>query len=64
MTNNGYEGMAIADGGTATLEYARVTFGEKIDDKDRQKVRAALEKYCKLDTQAMIDILKGLADRM
>ncbi|MCX5709014.1 MAG: DUF2779 domain-containing protein, partial [Candidatus Omnitrophica bacterium] len=60
MTKTSYEGMEIADGGTASREYERVTFGDNIDEKDRQQVRAALEEYCQLDTQAMIDILEGL----
>lgn len=60
MTGKGYAGMEIADGGTASLEYERVTFGEKIEESDRQQVRQALEKYCELDTQAMVEVLAGL----
>lgn len=60
MTGSGYEGMEIADGGTASREYERVTFGSNIDLKDRQRVRQALEKYCAQDTMAMVDILEGL----
>jgi hypothetical protein len=60
MTKMSYEGMEIAEGGEASREYARVTFGSNIDPKDRQKVRQALEKYCELDTQAMIEVLEGL----
>jgi hypothetical protein len=60
MTKTSYEGMAIADGGTASREYSRVTFGSNIEEKDRQKARLALEKYCQLDTQAMIEVLGEL----
>ncbi len=60
LTDSSYEGMEIAEGGLASREYARVTFGSNIDPKDRQKVRQALEKYCELDTQAMVDVLEGL----
>lgn len=60
MTKTSYEGMEISDGGEASREYARVTFGSNIDPKDRQKVRQALEEYCQLDTQAMIEVLEGL----
>ncbi|OGB89301.1 hypothetical protein A2625_03950 [candidate division WOR-1 bacterium RIFCSPHIGHO2_01_FULL_53_15] len=63
LTDSSYKGMEIADGGTASREYARVTFGENFDPKDLQKVRTALEKYCQLDTQAMIDILASLRNR-
>ena len=60
MTKTSYEGMEIADGGTASLEYERVTFCDKIDEKERQRIRRALEEYCQLDTQAMVEVLKGL----
>jgi hypothetical protein len=60
MTKTSYEGMAIADGGTASLEYERVTFGDNVEENDRQRVRHALEDYCQLDTQAMIDVLSAL----
>ena len=60
MTKTSYEGMEIAEGGKASREYARVTFGSNIDPKDRQRVRQALEEYCQLDTQAMVDVYKAL----
>ena len=62
MTKTSYKGMEIADGELASIEYARVTFGENIEESDRQKVRQALEAYCKLDTQAMVDILGKLKE--
>ena len=52
--------MEIADGGMASMEYYRVTFGNNIDEKERQRVYRALEKYCDLDTRAMIEILEKL----
>lgn len=64
MTERSYEGMEIADGGTASLEYERVTFGSNIEEKDRQRVRQALKEYCKLDTQAMIDVYEALKKTM
>ena len=60
LTGKSYDGMDIAEGDKASREYLRVTFTE-VDDNDRRKVRKALEEYCKLDTQAMIDILKALS---
>jgi len=62
LTGTSYAGMEIADGATASREYERVTFGSNIEAKDRQKVRDALEKYCQLDTQAMIDVLEKLKE--
>ena len=60
LMGKGYEGMVIGDGGTATTEYARVTYGEGVDPGDRAKVYEALEVYCGLDTKAMVDILGRL----
>lgn len=60
LTGKGYEGMTISDGGQATSEYARVTYGDGVDTVDRQKVYADLEAYCGLDTKAMADIVAML----
>ncbi|MFA5039620.1 MAG: DUF2779 domain-containing protein [Candidatus Omnitrophota bacterium] len=60
LTGSTYEGLEISDGEMASREYYRVTFDGGIDEKERQRVRAALEKYCDLDTKGMIDILKAL----
>lgn len=54
-----YSGMEIGDGMTASNEYARVTFGD-VSEEDRAGVRAALLKYCHLDTLAMIKIIQAL----
>ena len=51
--------MEIAEGGTASLEYLWVTYGD-VDEKERQKVRHQLEKYCALDTEGMIWIVEEL----
>lgn len=61
LTGGSYEGMGISEGGAASAEYARVTFGET-SEADRQKVRNDLEEYCKLDTLAMIQILDVLRE--
>jgi hypothetical protein len=55
----GYESLDIKDGGTASWEYLRVTFGEE-DHPDRAQVRKQLEEYCGLDTEAMIRIVAAL----
>ncbi len=60
MTGSGYEGMEIAEGGIASYEYYRVTFGDSVDEDERRRVRLALEKYCDLDTKGMIGILYAL----
>jgi hypothetical protein len=60
LTGGSYEGMEISEGGMASIEFARVTFGKEISKKDKARVLKNLESYCKLDTQAMIDILHVL----
>ncbi len=57
ITGKGYEGMEIADGGTASNEYLRVTFGENVTEAERKNVRKQLEDYCELDTIAMARIV-------
>jgi len=60
MTTSNYDTMEIADGGMASIEYCRVTFGNNVDEEERRRVRAALEKYCDLDTRGMIEIIRAL----
>src|SRR3989338_3020864 len=60
MTKLIYEDMEIAEGNMASIEYCRVTVGENINEKERQRVGAALENYCDLDTKGMIEILEEL----
>jgi hypothetical protein len=60
VTGEGYEGMEIAEGGTASAEYYRVTFGNRISAKEREGVRKALEDYCEMDTMGMVKILEEL----
>lgn len=62
LTGKSYKGLDIAEGGMASLEYARVTFGDNISQEECQRVYASLEKYCDLDTQGMIDILIKLKE--
>ncbi len=59
LTGKSYEGLEIKEGGTASLEYLRVTFG-KVTEKERQKVRKQLEEYCAMDTEGMVDIVEEL----
>ena len=60
LTGKTYEGMEIAEGETASLEFLRVTFSD-VSEEERNKVRAQLEKYCKMDTESMIDIVNKLS---
>lgn len=58
LTELRYDG-DIADGAIASSEYLRVTFGD-VEEADRIRVRSALEKYCELDTMAMVRVVESL----
>src|SRR5208282_252884 len=60
MTGQGYENLAIQEGGAASREFLRVTFG-KVDDEERRRVRQQLHDYCGLDTMGMVQIVRELA---
>ena len=55
----GYEGLAIQEGGLASREYLRATFGEA-PKSERLRVRSALEAYCGQDTEEMIWVAGAL----
>ncbi|MBN2058638.1 MAG: DUF2779 domain-containing protein [Candidatus Saganbacteria bacterium] len=61
LTGDSYQGLAIAEGGAASAEFFRVTYGDKaVPDNEEQKVRQALLDYCDLDTRGMVAILAAL----
>jgi hypothetical protein len=59
LTGSGYQGLQIQDGGAATREYLRVTWGD-VGENERQRVRQHLEHYCNLDTSGMLEIIAAL----
>ena len=60
LTGKSYSDLNIHEGGSASLEFLRVTFGQ-VAAEERDRVRKDLLIYCGLDTQGMIDILRALA---
>lgn len=54
-----YEDLEIGNGSLASSEFLRVTFGD-VSQSQSMKVRKALEKYCKRDTEAMVWIHEKL----
>ncbi len=50
--------MEIAQGGAATMAYARLQF-EDIPTVERQRIEAALLRYCELDTLAMVIVYEA-----
>ncbi|HSW56794.1 MAG TPA: DUF2779 domain-containing protein [Dehalococcoidales bacterium] len=61
VTGKGYEGLAIAEGGEASLRYLDITYGE-LSEEEKQKTRQDLLTYCGLDTEGMVWILEKLRD--
>lgn len=59
MTDISYDGMEIAEGGTAQSEYMRIT-SSTVSDDEQKRVKKALLKYCELDTLAMVKIIDEL----
>jgi hypothetical protein len=49
----------VSDGKDASLEFERITFGN-VSEKEKVRVREALEKYCELDTMAEVEIVRKL----
>ena len=63
LTGKSYADLAIAEGGTASREFLRMTFTDVTDD-ERRRVRRALEEYCGLDTQGMLDVVRALWSKL
>ena len=59
LTGKGYADLGIQEGGTASNEFLRVTFGD-VDEKEQSKVRQQLLDYCERDTEGMIWIVDNL----
>lgn len=54
-----YEGMPVAEGGTAGVAYEKLLSGE-LKKSEYQNLRKALLNYCKQDTLAMVKLLERL----
>lgn len=61
ITGQGYEGLAIAEGGEASLRYLSITYGE-VSNEERLRTREELLTYCGLDTEGMVKIIKRLGE--
>lgn len=58
-----YDGLEISKGDFASYEFERVTYGN-VPHEEKQRVRKALEEYCKLDTLAEVEIVKALRNSL
>lgn len=54
-----YSGLNIQNGDQAQIEYSRMLGGE-LDDEQCQRLSRDLLRYCKLDTWAMVEVLRAL----
>jgi hypothetical protein len=61
LTGRGYEGLGIANGEIASLEFYRVTYTD-VPEAERRRVRRDLETYCGQDTEGMIWIINALGE--
>jgi hypothetical protein len=59
LTGGGYDHLTIQEGGAASREFLRVTFGD-VSAAERRRVRKALEEYCSLDTLGMVQIVNEI----
>jgi hypothetical protein len=55
------DGDELKDGGAAMTAYAKMQF-EDMSDYERKELRAALQRYCELDTLAMVMIYEAWVD--
>ena len=55
-----YKKLNISDGGDASAVFFNMTFKDELDEKEIEKIRVDLEKYCGLDTEAMVWIVEKL----
>ena len=59
LTGQGYDKLEIADGGTASLRFLDMAFGD-LPEGECATIRKHLEIYCSQDTRGMIEILRAL----
>jgi hypothetical protein len=59
LVGDSYDGLEIQEGGTASLEFCRVTFGN-VSESEKARVRRNLEVYCTQDTMGMVKIVRAL----
>jgi hypothetical protein len=59
LTGRSYADLEIQEGGAASMEFLRVTYGD-VPEAERQRVRRQLEAYCGQDTEGMHWIVEAL----
>ncbi len=59
---NGYDGLDVADGGTASVELERLMFDAELGEDERETIRSSLLQYCGMDTQALVEMVATLRE--
>jgi predicted RecB family nuclease len=57
---NGYEGLEVAEGATASFALERLMFDEALPAAERARLRASLLAYCAEDTRALVGLAREL----
>jgi len=63
LTGKDYSKLEIQEGGAASREFVRVTFGD-VSESERKRVWKALDEYCGQDTEGMVWILDVLTTNL
>ncbi|MEQ1899063.1 MAG: DUF2779 domain-containing protein [Vicinamibacterales bacterium] len=58
----GYEGLPIADGGTASVQLRRLLIDQNLPPDEVERTRAALKEYCAVDTLGVVRLLERLTE--
>ncbi len=58
----GYEGLAVADGGTASVQLRRLLIDQNLPPDEVERTRAALKEYCAVDTLGVVRLLERLTE--
>lgn len=58
----GYEGLAVADGGVASVQLRRLLVDRSVPPDEVEPARAALKEYCAVDTLGVVHLLARLAE--
>jgi len=61
LTKKSYQKLEISNGEDASLQFLTIAF-EEVTEKEKERVREALEKYCGLDTEGMVWIVGELRE--
>ena len=59
LTGEAYDELEVSDGEGAGLAFLRMARGE-VEGEEKARLRAALERYCELDTRGMVEVVRVL----